>query len=93
MYKRQVVPTPGVSYTAVKSCLAQAQSGGLFGLINLFSGGALLHLSVFALGVGTTEPKRNKAMIERVKKIFLRSSGVLNAIPNAESINLLPLPQ
>jgi len=26
-----------------------------------------------------------------VKKIFLRSSGVLKAIPNAESINLLPL--
>jgi preprotein translocase subunit SecY len=46
-----VVPTPGVSYTAVKSCLAQAQNGGLFGLINLFSGGALLHLSVFALGI------------------------------------------
>ena len=46
-----VIPTPGVSYTAVKSCLAQAQSGGLFGLINLFSGGALLHLSVFALGI------------------------------------------
>jgi hypothetical protein len=42
-------------------------------------------------GVGTTEPKRNKAMIERVKKIFLRRSGVLKAIPNAESINLLPL--
>jgi len=46
-----VIPTPGVSYTAVKSCLAQAQSSGLFGLINLFSGGALLHLSVFALGI------------------------------------------
>jgi len=46
-----VVPTPGVSYSAVKGCLAQAQSGGLFGLINLFSGGALLHLSVFALGI------------------------------------------
>jgi hypothetical protein len=42
-------------------------------------------------GVGTTDPKRKSAMIERVKKIFLRSSGVLKAIPNAESINLLPL--
>jgi hypothetical protein len=42
-------------------------------------------------GVGTTEPKRNNAMIERVKKIFLRRSGVLKAIANAESINLLPL--
>jgi len=46
-----VVPTPGVSYTAVKGCLAQAETGGLFGLINLFSGGALLQLSVFALGI------------------------------------------
>jgi preprotein translocase subunit SecY len=46
-----VVPTPGVSYSAVQSCLKQVQSGGLFGLINLFSGGALLHLSVFALGI------------------------------------------
>jgi len=46
-----VVPTPGVSYEAVQSCLAGAQSGGLFGLINLFSGGALIKLSVFALGI------------------------------------------
>ena len=46
-----VVPTPGVSYKAVKSCLATAQNGGLFGLINMFSGGALIHLSVFALGI------------------------------------------
>jgi preprotein translocase subunit SecY len=46
-----VVPTPGVSYTAVQTCLNQAQTGGLFGLINLFSGGALIQLSVFALGI------------------------------------------
>jgi len=46
-----VVPTPGVSYTNVKTCIDQAQGGGLFGLINLFSGGALLQLSVFALGI------------------------------------------
>ena len=46
-----VVPTPGVSYTAVQTCLDQAQTGGLFGLINLFSGGALIQLSVFALGI------------------------------------------
>ena len=46
-----VVPTPGVSYTNVKVCIDQAQGGGLFGLINLFSGGALLQLSVFALGI------------------------------------------
>ena len=46
-----VVPTPGVSYTNVKECLATTQTGGLFGLINLFSGGALIQLSVFALGI------------------------------------------
>jgi preprotein translocase subunit SecY len=31
--------------------LGNAQTGGLFGLINLFSGGALIQLSVFALGI------------------------------------------
>jgi len=45
------VPTPGVSYENVQLCLDQASTGGLFGLINLFSGGALLQLSVFALGI------------------------------------------
>jgi preprotein translocase subunit SecY len=46
-----VIPTPGVSYQNVQKCLSQVQTGGLFGLINLFSGGALLQLSVFALGI------------------------------------------
>jgi preprotein translocase subunit SecY len=46
-----IIPTPGVSYKNVQSCLKQVNSGGLFGLINLFSGGALLQLSIFALGI------------------------------------------
>ena len=46
-----VVPTPGVSYANVKQCIDQSTNSGLFGLINLFSGRALLHLSVFALGI------------------------------------------
>lgn len=46
-----VIPTPGVSYQNVQKCLDQVQTGGLFGLINLFSGGALLQLTVFALGI------------------------------------------
>lgn len=46
-----VVPTPGVSYVAVQRCLANIDTGGLLGLVNLFSGGALLQLSVFALGI------------------------------------------
>ena len=46
-----VVPTPGVDYTAVQSCLDQVQENPILGLVNLFSGGALLQLSVFALGI------------------------------------------
>jgi preprotein translocase subunit SecY len=46
-----LIPTPGVSYAAVQNCFKQADTGGLFGLVNLFSGGALLQLSVFALGI------------------------------------------
>jgi preprotein translocase subunit SecY len=45
------LPTPGVSYTNVKACIAQTQGSDLLGLVNLFSGGALLQLSVFALGI------------------------------------------
>jgi preprotein translocase subunit SecY len=44
------LPTPGVSESAVKTCLNVKQSGVL-GLVNLLSGGALLRLTVFALGI------------------------------------------
>jgi preprotein translocase subunit SecY len=46
-----VVPAPGVSYTAVQICVDTVQDNSIYGLINLFSGGALLQLSVFALGI------------------------------------------
>lgn len=46
-----VLPTPGVDYTAIQRCLTIEQDNSLYGLINLFSGGALLQLSVFALGI------------------------------------------
>ncbi len=45
------LPTPGVDYGAVQFCVQQAQSNDLLGIVNLFSGGALLQLSVFALGI------------------------------------------
>ncbi|MBM9503264.1 preprotein translocase subunit SecY [Actinacidiphila acididurans] len=46
------VPIPGVNYKAVQQCLDQTSgSQGLFGLVNLFSGGALLQITIFALGV------------------------------------------
>ncbi len=46
-----VVPTPGVDYKAIQTCIALVQDNSIYGLINLFSGGALLRLSVFALGI------------------------------------------
>ena len=46
-----VIPLPGVSYNAVQTCLTQSQSNQLLSLVNLFSGGALLKLSIFALGI------------------------------------------
>ena len=49
-----VVPSPGVSTTAVDACLSAGHAGAnnnVYSLINLFSGGALLQLSIFALGI------------------------------------------
>ncbi|MEU9074890.1 preprotein translocase subunit SecY [Kitasatospora sp. NPDC004745] len=45
------IPIPGVSFTAVNECVKEAKNTGLFGLVNLFSGGALLQLTIFALGI------------------------------------------
>ncbi|QBR93545.1 preprotein translocase subunit SecY [Nocardioides euryhalodurans] len=45
------VPAPGVNVANVQSCLAQVEDQGLYSLINLFSGGALLQLTIFALGI------------------------------------------
>jgi len=46
------IPTPGISFDLVKKCQEAATgSGSLLGLANLFSGGALLQLSIFALGI------------------------------------------
>jgi preprotein translocase subunit SecY len=45
------LPTPGVSETAVTTCFSGATKTGILGLVNLLSGGALLRLTVFALGI------------------------------------------
>jgi len=44
------LPSPGVDYKVVNACYAGADSS-LNTVLNLFSGGALLRLSVFALGI------------------------------------------
>ena len=47
-----LVPTPGcrLRRRAVLHRPSSGETSGLYGLINLFSGGALLQLSIFALG-------------------------------------------
>jgi len=49
-----IIPTPNVNVEQVDFCVKQATTGanqGLYSLINLFSGGALLQLAIFALGI------------------------------------------
>jgi preprotein translocase subunit SecY len=48
------IPTPGVDVANVQTCIDIATNGdnaGLYSLVNLFSGGALLQLTIFALGI------------------------------------------
>jgi preprotein translocase subunit SecY len=46
------IPAPNVNYANVQDCVnATDSTSGLYELVNLFSGGALLQLSIFALGI------------------------------------------
>ncbi|MGV0642592.1 preprotein translocase subunit SecY [Mycolicibacterium sp. XJ879] len=48
------IPSPGVNYPNIQKCIAEVSGGDagqVYSLINLFSGGALLQLSVFAVGI------------------------------------------
>ena len=46
------IPTPFIDYGNVQSCLDGGQgASGLYELVNLFSGGALSRIALFALGI------------------------------------------
>jgi preprotein translocase subunit SecY len=45
------IPVPGISIDSVRLFQEQQQAGGIYGLLNLFSGGALEQFSLFALGI------------------------------------------
>ncbi len=48
------IPTPGVNGAALIQFfnnVARSQGGGLFGIMDMFSGGALTRLTIFALGI------------------------------------------
>jgi preprotein translocase subunit SecY len=44
------IPTPGIDTQSLTALFA-AQSGTLFGLIDMFSGGAVSRFSIFTLGI------------------------------------------
>ena len=48
------IPTPGVNGAALMQFfenIARSEGGTLFGIMNMFSGGALTRLTIFALGI------------------------------------------
>src|SRR5437016_5612986 len=45
------ITVPGIDFNAVQDLQRQAQRGGVLGFLNLFSGGALTQMAVFALGI------------------------------------------
>lgn len=45
------IPAPGVNVANVEACIKGVEDNSVYNLINLFSGGALLQLTIFALGI------------------------------------------
>ncbi|WP_122818639.1 preprotein translocase subunit SecY [Nocardioides pantholopis] len=45
------IPAPGVHVSNVQGCISDLEGSSLYSLINMFSGGALLQLTIFALGI------------------------------------------
>jgi preprotein translocase subunit SecY len=45
------IPAPGIDLNAVASLKTNAERGGILGLLQLFSGGALTQFAIFALGI------------------------------------------
>ncbi len=45
------VPTPGIDPIEIRRYFEQSADGGVFGLLNLFTGGAFEQLSIFSLGI------------------------------------------
>ena len=72
------IPAPFVNYGNVQQCLQATQStSGLYELVNLFSGGALLQLSVFALGI---MPYITASIITQLLRVV--SANSVHPLPN-----------
>ncbi len=62
------VPIPGVDFAVLQGAIAQAETAGVAQLVNLFSGGALTQLAVFALGI---MPYITAAIIMQLLKVVI----------------------
>jgi preprotein translocase subunit SecY len=62
------VPIPGVDFGVLQAAIAQAETVGVAQLVNLFSGGALTQLAVFALGI---MPYITAAIIMQLLKVVI----------------------
>lgn len=69
------VPTPGVDVAAVQRAVEGVQGSGVHSMINLFTGGALLQLSVFALGI---MPYITAAIIMQLLRVVIPRLEVLH---------------
>jgi preprotein translocase subunit SecY len=84
------LPSPGVNYPNVQQCIQQVQGGSsaqIYSLINLFSGGALLQLSVFAVVIPRFEQLRKEGQSGQAKMTqYTRYLAVALALLQGTSI-------
>ena len=86
------IPTPGVDSQAVQRCMAQESQASLLDPVNLFSGGALLQLSIFALGI---MPYITASIIIQLLRVVIPpirrpAQGRTDGTGEADSVHALP---
>ena len=72
------VTVPGIDFNAVQRLQAQAKQGGVLGFLNLFSGGALTQMAVFALGIMIVI-RHNIDTLDRLTPPWLEKEGDFQA--------------
>jgi preprotein translocase subunit SecY len=80
------MPAPGIAARAVRTCISSTSNSGALGLVNLFSGGALLKLSIFALGV---TPYITASIIMQLLAVVIPRFAALREQGNAGQTKLL----
>src|ERR1700738_3505833 len=69
------IPSPGINAAAVSQITKSLGSSGIFGLLNLFSGGGLGRIAIFALGI---MPYITASIILQLLQVVVASLEALN---------------